>query len=63
MLTNVGVEILTSVVVKSNTFCDITSCNPLKFNNLSKKHVASIFTVEYAEQEASMEAASRESST
>jgi hypothetical protein len=50
----VGFEFLTAVAMKSTIFCDITPCSPLKANRRSEEHIASIFRVEYAEQDISV---------
>jgi hypothetical protein len=42
----VGFEVLTTVVMKSSVFWDITSCVPLNVNWCFGEHIASIFTVE-----------------
>jgi hypothetical protein len=39
-------EVLTAVVVKSTVLLDITPCSPLRVNELSEEHIASIFRVE-----------------
>jgi hypothetical protein len=42
----VGFEVLTTVVMKSDIFWDITPCSPLKVTDVSEKHVASICSSE-----------------
>jgi hypothetical protein len=42
----VDFECLTEVVMKSSILFDITLCSPLKSNDVSEEHVASIFRVE-----------------
>jgi hypothetical protein len=42
----VGFEVLTSVVMKSSVSWDTTRCSLLKFNQILKEHVASVFRVE-----------------
>jgi hypothetical protein len=39
----VGSEVLRALVMKSIIFWDTTSCSPLKVNDVSEKHTASIF--------------------
>jgi hypothetical protein len=41
-----GFEVLTSVVIKSTIFWDITPCSPLKSTDVSKEEIAFIFRVE-----------------
>jgi hypothetical protein len=40
--TYVGFEVLPAVVIRSSIFWDITPCSPLKVNDVSEEHVASI---------------------
>jgi hypothetical protein len=44
--TNVGFEVLTAVVMKSSIFWDIMPRSPLKVNDASEEHVASIVKIE-----------------
>jgi hypothetical protein len=41
---NVGIEDLTTVVLKSSVFWDITLCSPS--SNISEEYIASVFKVE-----------------
>jgi hypothetical protein len=43
---SVGFEVLTEVVLKSIIFWDIMPCSPLRVNDVSEEHIASIFRVE-----------------
>jgi hypothetical protein len=40
---NLKFVVLTAVVINSTTFCDIMPCSPLKVNDVSEEHIASIF--------------------
>jgi hypothetical protein len=43
---NVGSQVLTAVVMKSSSFWSITPCSPLKSNDVSEEHAASVFRIE-----------------
>jgi hypothetical protein len=43
---NIGFEVLTAVVMKSDGFWGVVSCGSLRQSDFSEKHVASIFGVE-----------------